>query len=118
MTTPQPFMGLPDLGDIAAPIIDQIAKALPPAVGDAIKNTVDGILGDGPVNVGDPQPPGEPPIPVKPGTKPFAAAVKVLDTAIGALDALMKLAFIIPDQYEVGIKALRGALSTVRGWLD
>lgn len=118
MTTPQPFLGLPNLDDIIGKVTDEVTKVLPPDVGQAIKDTVGKILGPDPdLNVGDPQPPGPPPIPVKPGTPHFAAAAKALDTAISALDVLMKFSFLIPDQYELGIKALHGALTTVRDWL-
>jgi hypothetical protein len=116
---PQGFMGLPDLGDLTKLIPGDITKLLPPQVTDAIKGTVGSILGDEPgtPNIGDPQPPGEPPIPVKPGTPHFAAAAKALDTAISAIDMLLKLSFVIPDQYESPLKALQGALKTIRGWL-
>lgn len=119
MTTsppPQGFMGLPDLGGL----IDQVTNLLPPVVGDAIKGTVGTILDpqDPSINIGDPQPEGERPIPVEPGSGPMAAAVKVLDTAIGALDALLKLSFLIPDKYEDIFKKVRGALVTIRSWLD
>lgn len=116
MSHPQGFLGLPDLGDL----LGQVTNLLPPAVGNAIKGTVGQILdpNDGSIDIGDPQPAGERPIPVEPGTPHFAAAVKYLDTAIGAIDVLLKLSFVIPDQYEQPVKALRGALVTIRGWLD
>jgi hypothetical protein len=31
---------------------------------------------------------------------------------------VLKLGFLLPDQYEIPLKALRGALNTIRGWLD
>jgi hypothetical protein len=111
---PQGFLGLPDLGGI----VDQVTKLLPPEVGNAIQNTIGGILGDGPINIGDPQPPGERPIPVEPGSKELSSAVKALDTAIGALNVLTKLDFLIPKQYQDLLTKLQGALTTVRGWLD
>jgi len=115
MTKPQPFAGLPDLSGI----IEQVTNVLPKEVKDAIQGTVGTILDPkGDIKIGDPQPPGERPIPVEPGTKEMSGAVKALDTAIGAIDALMKLAFVIPDQYEKYITGLRGALTTIRGWLD
>lgn len=121
MSHPQGFLGLPDLGDL----LGQVTGALPPVVGDAIKGAVGKILdpADSSINVGDPQPPGERPIPVEPGTPHFAAAVKAIDTALGAIDAILKLGFLIPDDIhgvdvEDLLKTVRGGLVTVRGWLD
>ena len=110
---PQGLFGLPDLGDLT--------KLLPPQVSDAIKGTVGKILDpENPdINIGDPQPPGTPPIPVAPGSKELNGAVKAIDTITAAIDALLKYGgFLIPDQYEAPLKALEGALKTVRGWLD
>jgi len=116
MTKPQPFAGLPDLSGI----INQVTNILPKEVKDAISGTVGQILdpSDTSIKIGDPQPEGERPIPVEPGTKEMSGAVKALDTAISIIDALMKLAFVIPDQYEKYITGLRGALTTIRSWLD
>lgn len=116
MTTPQPFMGLPNLGDV----IKQVTSILPPQVTDAIQGTVGKILDpeDPTINIGDPQPPGERPIPVEPGTKELSGAVKAIDTALGALEVILKLEFLIPAKYVDLIKKLEGALKTVRGWLD
>jgi hypothetical protein len=113
---PQGLFGIPDLSEI----LDQATKVLPPEVSGAIKDTVGKILdpGNPDVKIGDPQPAGTPPIPVEPGTKPMDAAIKALDAVIGALDVVLKLGFLIPDQYEAPLKALRGALATIRGWLD
>jgi hypothetical protein len=109
---PQGFFGLPDLGDLT--------KLLPPAVADAIKNTVGKILDpkDDSINTGDPQPPGTPPIPVEAGSHELNAAVKAIDAVTGAIDLVLKFAWLIPDQYEGPLRALEGALKTVRSWLD
>jgi hypothetical protein len=111
---PQGFFGLPDLGNL----VGDLSKILPPQVAGALKDTISGIIGDGPINIGDPQPPGERPIPVEPGTGPFKAVIGVLDTALRALDFLKNLNLIIPDEYEDLFSKLAGALRTVRSWLD
>lgn len=111
--TPQGFFGLPDLGDLT--------KLLPPQVSDAIKGTVGKILdpNNPDINIGDPQPEGTPPIPVKAGSKELNGAVKAIDAITGAINTLLRFGgFLIPDQYEAPLKALVGALNTVRGWLD
>ena len=110
---PQGFLGLPDLSELT--------KLLPPEVTDAIKGTVGKILDPSQteINIGDPQPEGTPPIPVKAGSKELNGAVKAIDATTTAIDALLRYgAFLIPDQYEGPLKALEGALKTVRGWLD
>ena len=106
-------MGLPDLGSLT--------NLLPPQVADAIKGTVGKILdpNNPDIKIGDPQPDGTPPIPVAAGSKELNGAVKAIDAVTGTIDALLKYgAFLIPDQYEGPLKALEGALKTVRGWLD
>jgi hypothetical protein len=113
MSAPQGFLGLPDLGDLT--------KLLPPQVADAIKGTVGKILdpNDDTLHEGDPQPPGTPPIPVAPGSEELSGAVKAIDALIGAIDVVLKFGgFLIPDKYEAPIKAIQGALRTIRGWLD
>lgn len=115
MTTssvPQGFLGLPNL--------DDLTKLLPPQITDAIKGTVGKILdpNDPEINAGDPQPEGERPIPVEPGTKEMSATVKALDAAIGAIDIVLKLGILIPDGPEGVIKMVRSALVTIRSWLD
>ena len=119
MTTPPPpqgFMGLPDLGNI----VDQVTGLLPDNVQEAIKETVGKLVDpdDDSIEIGDPQPEGEPPIPVEEGSEELSGAVKAIDAALGALTLLQKLNFVIPDEYEVWITRLQGALQTVRGWLD
>ena len=93
---------------------------IPPFVGDAIKDTVGKILdpNDGKIDIGSPQPEGERPIPVEPGTKEMSGTVQALDAVISALNLALKLGFMIPDNLEGPIRALVGALGTVRGWLD
>ena len=120
MTTPQPFMGMPDLGGLLGGVIGEVTKLIPGPIGDAIQDTVGTILDphDDSINEGDPQPPGEPPIPVEPGTEEMSAAVKALNAAIAALAALLKLGFMIPDDTEDIFRKIKGALETVRGWLD
>lgn len=119
MTTPQPFLGLPDLGDLGKVVAD-VTKLIPGHVGEAIQSTVTKILDpeDSSINVGDPQPEGERPIPVEPGSKEMSGTVKALNAVIGALDLVLKLSFIVPDGPEKLIRELKGALETVRGWLD
>lgn len=106
-----PFLGLPDL--------DDVTKLLPPQVADAIKGTVGKILDQGnpTVKIGDPQPPGRP-IPVAAGSKELSGAVKAIDAATGAIEALLGLGFLIPDRYQGALRGLDGALKTIRGWLD
>lgn len=113
---PQGFMGLPDLGDL----LGQVTKVLPPVVIDAIQGTVGKILDpeDSSINIGDPQPEGERPIPVEPGTEEMNGAIKAIDAALAALGVLDRLKFLIPDKFEVWITRLQGALQTIRGWLD
>jgi hypothetical protein len=115
VTIPEGFLGI-DLDGI----IDPITKLLPPVVAEAIQNTLGKILDpDHPdLNVGDPQPAGPPPIPVAADSKELSAAVKAIDAAVGAIELVLKLAFLIPDQYESPLRALAGALRTIRGWLD
>ena len=120
---PQGFMGLPDLGNLgglAGGLIEQFTKVLPPQVQDAVKDVTEKLLdpSDTSLNIGDPQPEGEKPIPVDSGTKEMSSLVKALTTAIGLLDTLTKLNFLIPDKYEEMLEKLKGALETVRGWLD
>ena len=112
MTAPQGFMGLPDLGGL----IDK----LPGPVKDAVKNVTEKILdpNDTSINIGDPQPDGEKPIPVDEGTEEMSSLQKILNTAIGLLGTLEKLDFLVPDKYEDLLHKLKGALETVRGWLD
>ena len=116
---PQGFMGLPDLGDLSK-IVSDVTKLIPGPVGDAIQDTVGKILDpeDTSINIGDPQPEGERPIPVEPGSKELNGAVKAIDAALGALNLLQKLNFIVPDKYEDLLTKLHGALTTIRGWLD
>ena len=119
MTTPRPpqgFMGLPDLGDL----VGQVTNLLPPAVSDAIQSTVGTILdpSDPSINIGDPQPEGERPIPVEPGSEELNGAVKAIDAVVGALTLIEKFNFIVPDKYEDLLSKLKGALGTIRGWLD
>lgn len=116
MTTPQGFMGLPDLGGI----VEQVTKILPPQVKDAVKGVTEKILdpSDTSLNIGDPQPDGEKPIPVDEGTEEMSGLQKGLNTAIGLLGTLEKLNFLIPDKYEDMLHKLKGALETVLGWLD
>lgn len=93
---------------------------IPPIVGDAIKDTVGKILDptDPDINIGDPQPAGERPIPVEPGTKEMSSVVQSLDAVINALNLALKLGFLIPDKFENPMRGLVGALVTIRGWLD
>jgi len=107
--------GFPDFG-----FIDQIVKVLPPQVQDAVKSVTGKILdpSDTSINIGDPQPEGEKPIPVDEGTEEMSALQKGLSTAIGLLGTLEKLNFLIPDKYEDILRKLKGALETVQGWLD
>ena len=41
----------------------------------------------------------------------------VLDTVIGALDALLQYKWLIPDQYEAPLDKLLQALTKVKGWI-
>src|SRR4029077_13046410 len=111
MTTPQPFMGLPDLGGI----VDQVTKILPPQVQDAIKGTVGKVLdpSDPSIHIGDPHAPDRR-IPVHAGSEEISGSVKAIDAALGALNLLSKLNFLIPDKYEEWITKLHGALTTIR----
>jgi hypothetical protein len=97
-----------------------IQDFLPPVVKDAIKNVTGVILDpdDNSINIGDPQPEGERPIPVEPGTEEMSSTVKALDAMISAANLLLKLGFLIPDQLEGPLRLLVGALGTIRGWLD
>lgn len=114
---PQGFLGLPNFNFDA--LADSVTKFLPPAVTDAIKGTVEKLLDpDEDINIGDPQPEGERPIPVEPGSEELNWAVKAIDTVLSALDVVMKFGFVIPDEYEGYITKLQGALHTIRGWLD
>lgn len=45
-------------------------------------------------------------------------AVGVLDTAIEALTTLQQYKWVIPDQYEMPLDALLGALKKVKGWVS
>lgn len=101
------------------PNID-LQDLLPPVVSDAIKGTVDTILdpNDGSISIGDPQPEGERPIPVEPGTEEMSKTVQALDTMVSAVNLLLKLSFLIPDNLEGPLRKLVGALGTIRGWLD
>jgi hypothetical protein len=115
MTTPPPpqgLFGLPDISDLT--------KLLPPQVGNAIKNVVGKILDpdDHSLDIGDPQPPGTPPIPVEAGSEELSTAVKAIDAVTHAIDLVLTFSALLPDQYEAPLRALRGALKTVRGWLD
>jgi hypothetical protein len=114
MTTPQPFMGLPDLGKI----VDQVTGLLPDEVADAIKSVTEKIIDpdNDEINEGDPQPEGEQPIPVE--GEELNKAVKVIDTVMGALDVVLKFSFVLPDDFEELVKKVQGALRTIRGWLD
>lgn len=100
-------------------IVEGVAKVLSPKVADALGGVIGKILdpNDPSINVGDPQPPGTPPIPVEAGSKELGAAVKAIDVALSALDLLFKFGWVIPDQYEAPMHGLEGALKTVRGWL-
>ena len=93
---------------------------LPPVVSEAIKSTTETILNpdDGKIEIGSPQPAGERPIPVEPGTKEMSSTVQALDSIITLLNAALKMSFLIPDNLEGPIRALVGALGTIRGWLD
>jgi hypothetical protein len=93
---------------------------LPPAVVDAIKDTTGVILdpGNDTIDIGDPQPEGERPIPVEPGSKEMSKTVQALDTLISAVNLILKMGFLIPDNLEGPLRALVGALGTIRGWLD
>ena len=92
---------------------------LPPVVSEAIKDTT-GIILDpkGQIEIGDPQPAGERPIPVEPGSKEMSSTVQALDSIITLLNGALKLGFLIPDNLEGPLRALVGALGTIRGWLD
>lgn len=114
MNTPKPqgLFGLPDL--------DDVVKWVPGPIADAIKDTVGKILdpADDEINLGDPQPEGEKPIPVDEGTEEMSTTIKAIDAVISALDLVLRVGFVIPDNIEDVIKKLRGALSTIRSWLD
>jgi len=48
------------------------------------------------------------------------ARVKVvdgIDTALGAINTLMKYAWLIPDKYEAPLMKLSDALTKVKGWV-
>lgn len=91
---------------------------LPGAIGDAINETVGKILNpnDDSIKIGDPQPAGERPIPTT-DPKELSAAVQAIDAALGGIKLLLRFGFLIPDNYEDGLRKLAGALNTVRGWL-
>jgi hypothetical protein len=93
---------------------------LPPVVVDAIKDTTGVILDpdNDTIDIGDPQPEGERPIPVEPGSKEMSKTVQALDTLISAVNLILKMGFLIPDNLEGPLRALVGALGTIRGWLD
>jgi hypothetical protein len=107
--------GFPDFG-----FIDRITEALPPQIKDAVKDVTEKILdpSDTSLNIGDPQPEGEKPIPVDEGTEEMSGLQKALSTAVGLLGTLERLDFLIPDKYEDLLRKLKGALETVLGWLD
>ena len=94
-----------------------IQDFLPKPVSDAIRTSVDQILGPGGPSIGDPQPPDRP-IPVAAESKELNNAVKAIDAIVNTIEAVLKLSFLIPDQYELPLRQLVGALNTVRGWLD
>jgi hypothetical protein len=111
------FLGLPNIGDIFGDVV----KILPPVIGDALKDTVGKILdpNDNSINIGDPQPPGTPPIPVDAGSPELNTVARALKTAVDALNTALKLVgWLIPDKYEGYIKDVIGALLTVEGWLS
>lgn len=45
-------------------------------------------------------------------------AVEAIDQVTGALDAVLKFAWLIPDQYEAPLTKLKEVLAKVRTWLD
>ena len=92
---------------------------LPEKIGEAIQENVGKILDpdDDSVSVGDPQPEGERPIPTT-DTEELNAAVKVIDTVVGALQLVLRLGFVVPDDIEALVRKVIGALGTIRGWLD
>ena len=109
-------MGLPDLGGI----IGQVTNMLPPAGHrrhQGHRRAPSSIPKTPASTSAIPQPPGERPIPVEPGSKELTGAVKAIDAGLGALNVLTKLNFLIPDLRGAGTR-LTGALQTVRGWLD
>ena len=111
------------LGDIVKTVTDAIGtvvNVLPPEVATAVNGTVGKILDptDSAINIGDPQPPGTPPIPVQPGTPELDATQQTLESLAAVLENVVSLAgFLIPDQYKGYIKNLVAALRTVESWL-
>jgi hypothetical protein len=114
MTAPPPqgLFGIPNL--------DDVTKLLPPTVAEAIQGMVVKILNpnDPNIKIGDPQPAGTPPIPVAAGSTELSGAVKAIDAMTSAIELILKMRFLIPDQYEGPLRGLEGALKTIRGWLD
>jgi hypothetical protein len=47
-----------------------------------------------------------------------AKAIQTLDSLTSALDVVLSFGWIIPDQHEAPLKALRDALTRVRAWID
>lgn len=92
---------------------------LPGKIGEAIRENVEKILDPAElsVEIGSPQPEGPRPIPTT-DPKELNAAVRVIDTVVGALQLVLRLGFIIPDDIEESLRKVIGALGTIRGWLD
>ena len=115
-------------------VVEQETIILTSEICDAVKAAVDRILeppldlmgaarGEpslpGEINIGDPQPPDERPIPVEPGTKEFIAVVVAINTIIARLESALELGFLMPVHFEGPLRlSLLGAYRTIRAWLD
>lgn len=99
--------------------ITNLVPDLPGPFDNRIKDAVNTA-----VDVVDPttptQEPPKPPVVVPPDSSPEQKndIVRALDTVISALGVVLKMGFLIPDQYERPLELLVKALEKVRGWVD
>jgi hypothetical protein len=123
---PQGLFVLPDLDGIVEQVTkllpgvaSQIADVLPSNVTDALSSTIGKLLDptDNSINIGDPQPPGTPPIPVAPGSPEISAVINGIDAALAAIGVLRQLKFIVSEKNRPWLDGLAKALETIRSWL-
>lgn len=89
---------------------------LPSPIAEAILGTVEAILGPTGPNIGDPQPANRP-IPAN-TLHELNSAVKAINTALSAINLVLKLGFLLPPQITSPLQLAAGALRTIRSWLD